>query len=146
MRFVVRGVTVIDDYAHNPAKIRAAWQAVAPHYRRVIAVWRPHGFGPLSNMFDDIKALFREMGRTCECLYVLPVYYAGGTATATITSEMLVSDLRAEGIEIEAARDYDDLIGRISSRVQSGDVVLLMGARDPGFPALARRIVEIIRK
>jgi len=43
-----RGVTVIDDYAHNPAKIRAAWGAMAASGRLVLGVWRPHGFSPLA--------------------------------------------------------------------------------------------------
>jgi UDP-N-acetylmuramate--alanine ligase len=141
---VAGGVTVIDDYAHNPAKIRAAWQAVAPHYKRVLAVWRPHGFGPLSKMHDDIQALFREMGRSCEYLCVLPVYYAGGTPTASVTSEMLVRDLQSEGVPVESVCDYDDLVERITARARPGDVVLSMGARDPNLPALARRILERI--
>jgi len=138
---VASGVTVIDDYAHSPTKIRAAWQAVAPHHKRGLVAWRPHGFGPLSNMFDELRALFREMGRSCQCLYVLPVYYAGGTAKASVTSEELVKDLQSAGVPIELARDYEDLVRRIGARAQAGDVVLSMGARDPDLPALARRIV-----
>ena len=136
------GVTVIDDYAHNPAKIRAAWQAVAPYYGRVLAAWRPHGFGPLASMFDDLKALFREMAARGAALYILPVYYAGGTAKASVTSDMLVSDLANEGIPIELAADYEDLTHRIVARARPGDVVLSMGARDPNLPALARGIVQ----
>ena len=136
------GVTVIDDYAHNPAKIRAAWEAVAPYYRRVLAVWRPHGFGPLSKMYGDLKALFTEMGRTCEALYLLPVYYVGGTATGSVTSEMLAKELAEAGAPVELAADYDDLVRRIAARARPGDVVLSMGARDPDLPALARRLVE----
>ena len=137
-------VTVIDDYAHNPAKIRAAWQAVAPHCRRVIAVWRPHGFKPLREMFDAFNALFREMGEGGVELFILPVYYAGGTTEASVTSDMLVAELTAAGVPIELAADYDDLIRRIVSCARPGDLVLSMGARDPELPALARRLVEAI--
>jgi len=138
------GVTVIDDYAHNPAKIRAAWQAVAPYYARVIAAWRPHGFGPLAKMYDDLKALFTEMGKRSERLYILPVYYAGGTATGTVTSDALAADLAREGVPVELAADADDLVRRVAALARPGDVVLSMGARDPGLPATARRIVEAI--
>lgn len=135
------GVTVIDDYAHNPAKIRAAWQAVAPHYRRVLAVWRPHGFGPLAKMFDDVKRVFREMGQGGACIYILPVYYVGGTANPTVTSQTLVDELKRQGAPINFAADYDDLVDRLSTRTQAGDAVLIMGARDPELPAVARRLV-----
>ncbi|MBM4039322.1 MAG: UDP-N-acetylmuramate--alanine ligase [Planctomycetes bacterium] len=135
------GVAVIDDYAHNPAKIRAAWEAVAPYYTRVLAAWRPHGFGPLAKMHDDLKALFTEMGKSCERLYILPVYYVGGTATASVTSDALVAELAAAGVPAELVPDYDELIRRVVGRARPGDVVLSMGARDPDLPALARRIV-----
>ncbi|HUT32875.1 MAG TPA: Mur ligase domain-containing protein [Planctomycetota bacterium] len=138
------GVTVIDDYAHNPAKIRAAWEAVAPYYQRVLAVWRPHGFGPLAKMLDDLKALFADLGRRCERLYILPVYYVGGTATASVTSDVLVSDLAAAGVPAELVPDYDELIRRVVARARPGDVVLSMGARDPDLPGLARRLVAAL--
>jgi UDP-N-acetylmuramate--alanine ligase len=141
---VAGGVAVIDDYAHNPAKIRAAWQAVRPHYRRVVAIWRPHGFGPLANMLEDLKTLFREMGRACAGLYILPVFYAGGTAKAAVTSDMLVDGLAAEGVPIELVRSCDELVGRMVATAKEGDVVLSMGARDPNLPALARRILAAL--
>jgi UDP-N-acetylmuramate--alanine ligase len=139
-----RGVTVIDDYAHNPAKLRAAWEAVAPYYARVLAVWRPHGFGPLAKMFDDLKALFADLGTRCERLYILPVYNVGGTASATLTSADLVSALASAGAPAELVPDYDGLIRRIVGIARPGDVVLSMGARDPGLPALARRILAAL--
>jgi UDP-N-acetylmuramate--alanine ligase len=142
---VAGGVTVVDDYAHNPAKIRAAWQAVAPHYERVLVAWRPHGFAPLAKMLEDLRALFHEMGESCECLYVLPVYYVGGTATASVTSDVLVDALRGAGAPAELAGDYDDLVRRVAARARPGDVVLSMGARDPDLPALARQIVDAVR-
>lgn len=138
------GVTVIDDYAHNPAKIAAAWEAVAPHYRSIIAIWRPHGFGPLAKMFDGLKDLFTHLGRRSKRLYLLPVYYAGGTASGTATSDALAAALAARGVPVELAPDYDALIARIVAEAEPGDVVLSMGARDPGLPALARRIVAAL--
>lgn len=138
------GVTVIDDYAHNPAKIRAAWEAVAPYYARIIAVWRPHGFGPLAKMFGDLRDLFLDLGRRCERLYILPVYYVGGTATASVTSDDLVRALAQAGVPAELVPDYDELIRRIAARARPGDVVLSRGARDPDLPTLARRIVATL--
>ncbi|MFP4056510.1 MAG: UDP-N-acetylmuramate--L-alanine ligase [Candidatus Brocadiia bacterium] len=141
------GVTVIDDYAHNPAKIRAAWQAVAPHYRRVLAVWRPHGFGPLAAMFDRLARLFAQVAAAgCPRLYLLPVYYAGGTATATVTSQALARRLADDGAPAELVPDADRLVARLCEEARPGDAVLSMGARDPDLPALARRIVEAMEQ
>jgi UDP-N-acetylmuramate--alanine ligase len=140
-----RGVAVIDDYAHNPAKIRAAWEAVAPCYKRVLVAWRPHGFGPLAALFEDLKAVFLDLGRAGVPVFILPVYYAGGTAAAKRTSEDLVREISTAGGAAELARDYDDLVARLAGRAEPGDAVLIMGARDPDLPAAARRIVEAVK-
>lgn len=135
------GVTVIDEYAHNPAKIAAAWRAVAPLYRRVVGFWRPHGFKPLSLMFGDLVEAFKEVCRPTDRLYLLPVYYAGGTVQCQTNSDALAAALRAEGVAVEWVEDYDRLATAFASELQRGDVALCMGARDPGISAFARRLV-----
>lgn len=134
------GVTVFDDYAHNPAKIRAAWEAVRPHARRVIAAWRPHGFGPLAAMEAGLRELFGEMMAAGTVLHLLPVYYAGGTPKATVNSDHLARELGADWTP-----GLDPLVERVAAEAREGDAVLVMGARDPDLPAAARRIVEALR-
>ncbi|MEI6219284.1 MAG: Mur ligase family protein, partial [bacterium] len=79
LQFVGRlsGATVIDDFAHNPAKIRASWQTVAPHFRRILAVWRPHGFRPLEFMQDELVETIADVCRPGDEFAVLPVFFAG---------------------------------------------------------------------
>jgi UDP-N-acetylmuramate--alanine ligase len=142
-----RGITVIDDYAHNPAKIRAAWGAVAPYAKRVLAIWRPHGFGPLRLMMEELAAAFGEVRRPQDRLLVLPVFDAGGTANRSVRSEMLVARLTQSDIgACEAVSGYDDALRRIRAIARPGDVILSMGARDPGLPELARRIVAAVSR
>jgi len=136
-----RGVTVIDDYAHNPAKIAAAWAAVAPHYRRVLAVWRPHGFAPLALMLGELVQAFCARAGPADRIYILPVYFVGGTIQRTGTSENLVKALRKRGVCAELAATYDDLLARLKAEAQAGDCVLWMGARDPDIGVYARRFV-----
>lgn len=139
-----KGVVVIDDYAHNPAKIRAAWEALAPHHERVLAVWRPHGYKPLTLMMDDLVSMFKEVCRPDDLVAVLPVFDAGGTATRLVRSEMLVEKLVAAGVPSVAVRDYDEAIAAVCAKVTPGSVVVTMGARDPDLPKLARRILDRI--
>jgi len=141
-----RGVTVIDDYGHNTAKIRAAWETVAPFHRRAIVAWRPHGFGPLAAMYKDLRALFREMVGRGVVLHLLPVFYAGGTAKSEVSSERLARDLAADGAPADLVPDLDALTARVAAEAREGDVVLVMGARDPDLPTTARRIVEAVRR
>jgi UDP-N-acetylmuramate--alanine ligase len=136
------GVTVVDDYAHNPAKIRAALEAVRQTCRRMFAVWRPHGFGPLAAMRAELAEAFAEGCRPEDHVFILPVYYAGGSAKRSVTSENFVEDLREKGLNAEFAEDYDVLLARLAGECRSGDCVLCMGARDPELPVFARRVAE----
>jgi UDP-N-acetylmuramate--alanine ligase len=136
------GAVVIDDFAHNPAKIRAAWETLSPHHEKVLAVWRPHGYGPLRNMMDDLAAAFRDVCRPADFLAVLPVFDAGGTANRSVRSEMLVEKLLAHNVPAAAVGDYAEAVEAVCARVAPGCAVVTMGARDPHLPKLARSILE----
>ena len=128
------GVTVLDDYAHNPAKIAASWRAAAEEAHRVLGVWRPHGFGPLALLFNELVEAIVSVCRPQDRVYMLPVYYAGGTAKKSDDAERLAGALAARGVNAEFVDGYETLRGGLRSVMQSGDVVLGMGARDPELP------------
>ena len=133
-----KGVVVIDDYAHNPAKIAASWRAVAETANHVYGYWRPHGFAPLALMKDELAEAFSEVCRPGDRLFLLPVFYAGGTAQRTMNSDDFAQILQARGVAAEAVSDYEEL-GRRLAGARAGDAVLGMGARDPELPLFARR-------
>ena len=135
-----RGATVFDDYAHNPAKMAASWRAVREAAGRVLGYWRPHGFGPLNLMQHELAdALAGALGPQ-DRFFVLPVFYAGGTARAVLTAEQWVGQLQAHGLPAEHVADYDHLAARLGALARAGDAILGMGARDPGLPQFARRL------
>jgi len=137
------GVTVIDDYAHNPAKIRAAWRAVTGS-GRMIGVWRPHGYGPLAAMMDGLAEAFCDVCRDGDLLFVLPVYDAGGTADRSVCAADLVERIRARGFAGADEVRPPALAERVSGAARAGDTVLIMGARDPGLPALAAEVLRAL--
>ena len=135
------GVRVFDDYAHNPAKIAAAWRAVAESGPGAVhAVWRPHGFAPLANMMEELAEALAGAWRPGDVWWLLPVYYAGGTASQSVRSEDLEERLRRRGVRAEAVDGYGTLARRLSAELRSGDSVLVMGARDPDLPVFARHL------
>lgn len=138
-----RGVRVYDDYAHNGDKILAAVAAARTLGRRVLAVFRPHGFGPARQLRRTlIERLPAALGPR-DRFDLLPIYFAGGTVNRDISSGDLCDDLRRLGIASDVVPP-GDMPDRIASRAREGDVVLLMGARDPDLPALAARIVDAL--
>lgn len=138
------GIRVVDDYAHNPAKLAASWRAVAETAARVHGYWRPHGFGPLALMKDELVDSFAGVVRPDDRLYVLPVFYAGGTAQRTVTSEDLVLALRSRGVPVSLVADYGELERAVRPTAKAGDTILGMGARDPELPRFARRLADLL--
>lgn len=133
-------VRVVDDYGHNPAKLIAAWEAIREPGRRVLGVWRPHGFGPLRSMLDPLADALATVWHPGDKLWVLPVYDAGGTADRSIQSDALVAKVGARGVDVELADSYEALGTALLQTVRPGDTILIMGARDPHLPIFAREL------
>jgi UDP-N-acetylmuramate--alanine ligase len=137
-----RKVTVADDFAHNPAKIAAAVTTARGISKRVIAVYQPHGFGPTKFLKDDYISTFRAIFGKDDTLYLLPIYYAGGTAVKDISSKDMISGLGKVPFHAQAVNDREELLSALADEARAGDCVLLMGARDPSLPNLARKIID----
>lgn len=136
-------VQVVDDFAHNPAKIAAVVRASRGLSSRIIALYQPHGFGPTRFLKDEYIATFRTIFRQNDSLYLLPIYYAGGTAQKDISSEDIIQGLGPVPFRAQAIQDRDELLDRLKTDARAGDCVLLMGARDPSLSAFVKRIVEL---
>ncbi|NLW34695.1 MAG: L,D-transpeptidase family protein [Syntrophorhabdus aromaticivorans] len=138
-----QNVHVIDDFAHNPAKIAAAVGAARGLSKRIIAVYQPHGFGPTRFLKDEYIATFRAVFRQDDSLYLLPIYYAGGTARKNISSEDIINGLGPVPFTAQTVRDRTELLNKLKAGARSGDCVLVMGARDPSLPALVKKTTEL---
>ena len=138
-----QSVHVVDDFAHNPAKIAAAVSAARGLSKRIIAVYQPHGFGPTRFLKDEYIATFQSVFRKNDSLYLLPIYYAGGTAQKNISSEDIIDGLGPIPFNAQAVSDRDELLAKLKGDARPGDCVLVMGARDPSLPALVRKTVEL---
>ena len=143
---VAQGVTVVDDFGHNPAKVAASIRTA--HLRtsaaggRVLAVFQPHGFGPLRFLRNDFVATFAAELAPADRLWFLEVFYAGGTAARDINSANVIADIAARGVTAELAPSREWLIDRLASEARSGDLILVMGARDPSLTDLAWAILK----
>jgi UDP-N-acetylmuramate--alanine ligase len=137
-----RGARVIDDYAHNPVKIAASWRAAAEMGGRVLGWWRPHGFAPLALMHAELVEALSTTMASDDKIFVLPVYYAGGTTNRVVTSEDFLNSLQDRGVSACLVQDYDELFVQLADVTRPGDTLLGMGARDPELPRFARRLAS----
>jgi UDP-N-acetylmuramate--alanine ligase len=133
---------VIDDYAHNPEKLAAAWTTLATVFPQgICAVWRPHGFAPLRKMIDALAEIFPRVCRFCDELLLLPVYDAGGTADRSISSADLASRLEAKHVNVFVVDSLEHAESLMREAAHAGKGALVtFGARDPGLPRLAKRL------
>ena len=136
------GAVVIDDYAHNPEKLAAAWATLAAAFPQgVCAVWRPHGYAPLRKMLDDLAEMFPRVCRPQDTLLLLPVYDAGGTADRSVGSADLASRLRAKDVNVLPCDSLEEAEAQMREAASKGTGALVtFGARDPGLPRLAKRL------
>lgn len=140
-----RGVEVIDDFAHNPAKIAAALETARRRARRVLAVFQPHGYGPTRFLREDLVETFCAQLRPSDRVWLLEVFYAGGSAVRDFSAADLVSDMADRGARAEFAGSREALLDRLEEAAEPGDLVLVMGARDPSLTTFARTLLERLR-
>lgn len=139
------GCIVIDDYAHNPAKLEAAIGTVATASNAIAVLWRPHGYAPLRKMLIPLAEMFARNLRSADTLYLLPVYDAGGTADRNINSCDLEEAIKAQNkevsvITVENMVDAKEKLTKFGKNHGEKGAVLISGARDPALPELAKSL------
>jgi UDP-N-acetylmuramate--alanine ligase len=137
-------VKVYDDYAHNVEKmtcsIRTAQEISGG---KIIAVFQPHGFGPLKFMREKLSDAMAETLRKDDILILLPVYYAGGSTTFVPTSEEVADEYRTKNkFKCMYCPGRDAAVTEITRQSARGDLVLVMGARDNSLSTWAEEIAE----
>ncbi len=132
-RFQVKGeraeVTVVDDYGHHPAEIRATLAAAREVWpdRRIVVGFQPHRFTRTHALFREFLSAFND----ADMLFVFDVYPAGEEPIAGATGERLCEAIREHGHKnaIYAGRSGDAL-NAVVPRLRPGDIFLTMGAGD----------------
>jgi UDP-N-acetylmuramate--alanine ligase len=135
------GITVIDDFGHNPEKVRATLRALKAHPGRVIAFFQPHGYGPLRQMGHELAQTFAdELGEDDLTLMCDPVYF-GGTVDRSQGSERIVKLIEEAGGHAEYIPTRDGCGERILALARPGDRIVVMGARDDTLTAFATTLL-----
>ncbi len=135
------GVTVIDDFGHNPDKVSATLRTLKAHPGRVIAFFQPHGYGPLRQMGAELaEVMARLLGPEDVTILCDPVYF-GGTVDRSEGSERIVRLIGEAGGTAEYVPARDDCAARIAELALPGDRVVIMGARDDTLTLFAKELL-----
>lgn len=135
------GVTVIDDFGHNPEKCAATLRTLKAHPGRVIAFFQPHGYGPLRQMGAELAETFaRELGPDDVTIMCDPVYF-GGTVDRSEGTGRIIGLITAAGGQAEHVPSREDCGARIVTLARPGDRIVVMGARDDTLTGFARDLL-----
>jgi len=132
-----KNITIIDDYAHNPAKLSASIKACQFTDTKLIAWFQPHGFKPTKFLRNDFVKEISEALREEDEIWMSEIYYAGGTVSKDISAEDLINDLKAKGKNAFYVKDRNNFPKEIKTHLAKNTVILLTGARDPSLKEFA---------
>lgn len=135
------GVTVIDDFAHNPDKIAATLSTLHDWPGRLLVMFQPHGFGPLRLMKDEFIACFAaHLGPDDVLMMPDPVYF-GGTVDRSVTSRHIAEGVVAAGRRALAPGERAACTDALAGTARPGDRIVVMGARDDTLTQFATEIL-----
>jgi UDP-N-acetylmuramate--alanine ligase len=137
------GVTVIDDFAHNPDKIDATLATLhAGGGGRLLILFQPHGYGPLSKMGEELAESFGSGMAADDWLYLPDPVYQGGTVQRARGSDWLAEQVRERERNAEHIPDRAKIGDALIAEAKPGDRIVVMGARDDTLAEFARDLVE----
>jgi UDP-N-acetylmuramate--alanine ligase len=138
------GITVIDDFAHNPDKIDASLATLRDQPGRLLLMFQPHGFGPLAKMGDELADSFGRGLGPGDRLYLPDPAYFGGTVDRSRGSDWLARAVRERGGDAQHFPERAAIAEALVSDAAEGDRIVIMGARDDSLSDFARELVERI--
>lgn len=122
------GILVIDDYAHHPTEIQATIIAAQATGKRIIAVFQPQRYTRTFFLFEQFSKAFPEADE----VIITDIYSpAGEKQIEGITSAKLVELIaKNSNTHVRYIPTKEEVLEYLKGHVQSGDLVLTMGAGD----------------
>jgi UDP-N-acetylmuramate--alanine ligase len=124
----VRGLSIVDDYAHHPTEIAATIQAARSSYpgRRIVAAFQPHLF----SRTRDFAEAFGEALAVADAVFLAEIYPAREKPIPGITSDLIASSLARAGRPAVWQGTRSELCDALAGFAKEGDVVITIGAGD----------------
>jgi len=134
---MIRGIDVVDDYAHHPDEINATLQAARERYpdRRIIVAFQPHTFSRTKALLDEFAASLSK----ADGVVLLEIYPSGETDNLGISSHDVLTRITTTAT---AAARPEDAVDALAKVVKPGDVVLTLGAGD--ITAVGARLLAVL--
>jgi UDP-N-acetylmuramate--alanine ligase len=135
------GITVLDDFAHNPDKISATLETLHAFPGRLLLMFQPHGYGPLRLMKDALVDCFARGLHDADVLLMPEPVYFGGTVDRSVGSREIVSGIKRYGRKAFVFPDRQTCGDSLVIMARPGDRIVVMGARDDSLSQFARELL-----
>jgi UDP-N-acetylmuramate--alanine ligase len=139
------GISVVDDFAHNPDKIAATLATMHDFPGRLLLMFQPQGYGPLRLMKDQFIACFAQNMRGEDVLLMPEPVYFGGTTDRSVSSGDIVEGVRKAGLQAFALEDRAQCGVKLVGLATQGDRIVIMGARDDTLSVFAADLLAGLR-
>jgi UDP-N-acetylmuramate--alanine ligase len=136
-----REISVIDDFGHNPDKIAATLDTLHAFPGRLLALFQPHGYGPLRVLGDALIETFAEKLAADDVLIMTDPVYQGGTVERTVGSGDIIDGVAAAGRQAEHVAERAAAGERLTALARPGDRIVIMGARDDTLSQFAEQVL-----
>ena len=129
-RFDIKGsvndITVVDDYGHHPAEIRATLEAARGcKFNRLLVLFQPHRYTRTRHLWDEFRLAFN----LADVLVLTDIYAASEQPIPGVTSEALAKAVGEAGHKnVHYYRSMQAAIEFILREARPGDAILTIGA------------------
>jgi UDP-N-acetylmuramate: L-alanyl-gamma-D-glutamyl-meso-diaminopimelate ligase len=144
VRGEVRGVTVIDDFAHHPTAVRETLMAARAKYpeRRVVAIFEPRSYTAQIRLFQQaFEDALAEADEAIIAGLFHPERYSAETAISPVE---MVESLRARGREAHFIPSADDIVSNVAPRLKASEVVVIMS--NGSFGGIHDKLLDALRE
>ena len=123
---VVNDITVIDDYGHHPAEIRATLDAARGcKFNRLLVLFQPHRYTRTQHLWDEFCRAFNQ----ADVLVLTDIYPASESPLPGVTGEALANAIRSAGHKnVHYAHLMQEGIELLLKQARPGDALLTVGA------------------
>jgi UDP-N-acetylmuramate--alanine ligase len=146
-RFTVRGeiggITVVDDFGHHPAEVRATLAGARASFagRRVLAAFQPHRYTRTRDQWAEFPRAFHD----ADTVVICDIFAAGEKPIDGISSKRLVELAREAGHpDVHYVARREDLAAWLDARAKPGDLVITLGAGN--IQLSCNEVIELLER
>lgn len=128
---------IIDDYGHHPTEVKATISTLRKvDTRSLCVIFEPHRYSRTQNFWKE----FQECFEGADELYLTPIYAASENPIDGITSEALISEMKAKGKNVHFLSSLESMKDLIHERKNKEMVFVTLGAG-----AISKKIREMVK-